>query len=560
MPQKRVVILGIDGLEPKIVNSLLEAKKLPYLAQLPYYSQLQTTIPPQSPAAWASFITGVSPKKHQLFDFVKRKPQDYQPYLAYSMEAQEPAIQAKPFWQANQKLPIKILFLPDTYPASQLNGQMISGMGTPDILGTEGSFCLYSTQQLKKKFKRGSFILIKKTQLTKTVIKGPQYQAIQEIKTSSIPLIIKPKKDSLEFEIQGQKISLKKGQFSPWVRLSFKIGLLRKVSALAKFYLCSVQPEINLYLSPLNIDPQNPFYQIAFPKNYSQKLAQKYGNFSTLGLPHDTWALQEGILNQAAFLQQTNDLLQERKKIILGELANFPTGLFVSYLGTVDSIQHMFWDQQKIINDYYQKMDEIVGQAQELLTENDSLFILSDHGFGPFDYEVHLNAWLRDNGYLSLKKGKTGMKLLENINWLKTKAYALGFNSLYLNLKGREGQGIITNKEKPELIKVINRKLKALRNPVNKQKIIKNTYPGKEPDLIIGYYRGYRASWETAVGATPKAIFKKRTEKWQGDHLFDASEVPGVLFTNQKLRLKKPEITDAVPLALKELGIRFPYQ
>lgn len=558
MPQKRVVILGIDGLEPKIVNSLLKAKKIPHLAQFPYYSQLQTTIPPQSPVAWASFITSVNPEKHQLFDFVKRNPENYQPYLAYSMEAKEPAIQAKPFWQVSEELPTKVLFLPDTYPASQLNGQMISGMGTPDILGTDGNFYLYSTQKLNKKFKRGSFVSIKKARRIETLISGPKYQAIQEIKTSSIPLVIKPKKDSLELEIQGQKIPLKKNQFSPWIRLSFKIDLFRKVSVLAKFYLRSLQPEINLYLSPLNIDPQKPFYSISFPKNFSQKLTQKYGNFSTLGLPHDTWALQEGIFNQAAFLQQTDDLLEKRKKIILGELADFPTGLFVAYLGTIDSIQHMFWSQQKIINDYYRKMDEVVGQVMKLLDENDSLFILSDHGFGPFNYEVHLNTWLRDNGYLSLKKGKIGKELLKNIDWTKTKAYALGFNSLYLNLKGREGQGIVTKREKPRLIKEISQKLRNLKNPTNNQRVIKNIYPRKEPDLIIGYYQNHRASWETAVGATPKKVFKKRTEKWKGDHLFDASEVPGVFFANQKLRLRKPAITDVIPLALKEFGIRFP--
>lgn len=560
MPQKRVVILGIDGLEPKIINSLLKTKNLPHLARLPYYSQLQTTIPPQSPVAWASFIAGVSPEKHKLFDFVKRNPKNYQPYLAYSMEAKEPAIQAKPFWQPSQKLPTKVLFLPDTYPANQLNGQMISGMGTPDILGTEGSFCLYTSQTRKKKFKRGRLITVKKNKQIKTIISGPKYQSLQEIKTSSIPFMIEPKKSSLGLKIQGKKISLRKDQFSPWIRISFKIGLLRKVSALAKFYLRSLQPEINLYLSPLNIDPKNPFYPISFPKIYSQELAQKYGDFATLGLPHDTWAFQEGIFNQAAFLQQTNDLLQERKKIILGELADFPTGLFVAYLGTTDSIQHMFWGQQKIINSYYQKMDEVVGQVMKSLDENDSLFILSDHGFGAFNYEIHLNAWLRENGYLSLKKGKTGEELLENIDWAKTKAYALGFNSLYLNLKRRESQGILTNKEKSKLIKEISQRLKALKNPANRQRVIKNIYPGKEPDLIIGYYRGYRASWETAVGATPKNIFKKRTEKWKGDHLFDASEVPGVLFANQKLKLKKPKIIDVIPLALKEFDIRFPYQ
>ncbi len=558
MAKKRVVILGIDGLEPKIVNSLIKAKKLPHLTQLGYYSKLQSTIPPQSPVAWASFITGVNPEKHHLFDFVKRQSKNYQPYLAYSMEAKEPAIQAKPFWQASQKLATKVLFLPDTYPTSQLNGQMLSGMGTPDLSGTEGSFCLYTSQKSRKKLKRGNAIFIEKKKIIQTTIQGPRYQSLQETKISSLPLIIKTKRNSLEIEIQGEKISLKVGQFSPWLRLAFKIGFLKKVFGLAKFYLHSLQPEIKLYLSPINLDPQNPLYAISFPKDYSRRIARKYGDFSTLGLPHDTWAFQEGIFNQTTFLQQADDLLQERKKIILGELANFPTGLFVAYLGTTDAIQHMCWGQKKIINNYYQKMDVVVGQIKKLIKQDDLFLVLSDHGFGAFNYEIHLNAWLRDQGYLSLKKGRIGSEILENIDWSKTKVYALGFNSLYLNLKGREGQGIVPQTEKPKLIEAISRELKKLKNPQNKQKVIKNLYPGKEPDLIIGYYQGYRASWETAVGATPKDVFKKRTEKWQGDHLFDVTEVPGVFFANRKIKLKKLMITDVIPLALRELGIRFP--
>lgn len=560
MLQKKVVVLGIDGLEPKIINRLLKTKKLPHLSKFAYFSQLETTIPPQSPVAWASFITGVSPEKHRLFDFVKRKPENYQLYIAYSMDSQEPAMQAKPFWQASKKIPMKILFLPDTYPTKQFNGQMISGMGTPDILGTEGSFCLYSSQKLRKKLKRGNFIHIKKNKEIETMIKGPKYQSIQSIKTSSLPFEIKIKKKSIELKIKDKKINLQVGQFSPWLKLKFKIGFLKKVSVLAKFYLASIQPEINLYLSPLNIDPQNPLYQISSPQDYSQKLVQKYGNFATLGLPHDTWAFQENILNQKAFLKQTDDLLQERKKIILGELTNFSNGLFVAYLGTTDAIQHMFWGKEKIINQYYQKMDQFVGEVMKKIDKNNPFFILSDHGFGSFNWEVHLNTWLKNEGYLTLKKGQTGQELLKNIDWSKTKAYALGFNSLYLNLKGREGQGIVNQKEKPALIKKISHQLKNLRHPQNKQKVIKNVYPGQEPDLIIGYYRGYRASWETAVGATPQKIFKKRTEKWQGDHLFDVTEVPGVFFANQKLKPKKPKITEVISLVLKEFKVSFPHQ
>lgn len=556
MSRKRVIVLGIDGLEPKIIDRLLKNKKLPSLAQLSYW-QLQTTIPPQSPVAWASFITGKPPEKHKLFDFVKRNPKNYQPFIAYSPSTQTSILQTKPFWQANSKLPIKILFLPVTYPASQLNGQMITGMGTPDLVGTEGNFQFFSTQERKKDLKRGQFRLIRKNKQIATLIKGPKYQSTQEVKESQIPLLIKPKKDRVELEFQSQKVNLKVNQFSSWVRMKFKVGLWKSIWGIAKFYLQSVQPEINLYLSPINIDPQNPFYPISFPKDYSSRLVKQYGNFATLGMPHDSWAFQAGIFNQKSFLHQVDSLLEERGKIILNELNNFPSGLFVAYLGTLDTVQHMFWGNERIIKNYYQKVDEFVEQIMRQMRKKDVFFILSDHGFGPFNYEIHLNAWLRENGYLKIKQGKTGGELLENIDWPQTKAYALGFNSLYLNLKGREKEGSVSLNQRRKLAEEIKKKLKKLKNPINNETIIKEIHLSEEPDLIIGYYRGYRGSWDTAVGITPVKIIKKRTEKWQGDHLFDASEVPGVFFANQKLPIKKPVITDIISLALKQFNLKF---
>ena len=79
------------------------------------------------------------------------------------------------------------------------------------------------------------------------------------------------------------------------------------------------------------------------------------------------------------------------------------------------------------------------------------------------------------------------------------------------------------------------------------------------PDLVVGYFTGARASWDTAVGATPKEVVNKRESKWSGEHLFDASEVPGVLFINKKISLKTiPSIVDIFPTILKIFTISPP--
>ncbi|GAG07338.1 unnamed protein product, partial [marine sediment metagenome] len=217
---------------------------------------------------------------------------------------------------------------------------------------------------------------------------------------------------------------------------------------------------------------------------------------------------------------------------------------------------------KNIIPLYYQKMDEVIGKVIRLTNKNTPLLVLSDHGFGPFDWEINLNTWLKQNGFLYLKSGSTSPELYENVDWSKTTAFAAGFNSVYLNAKGRENQGIVEQKNREKVIKKIKAGLKNLKNTFNKKSVIKNVYSRKDlnipenidaPDLIVGYYQGFRSSWETAVGAAPEKTIKKRTAKWSGDHLFDASEVPGVIFSNKKLELKNPFIGDIMPFVLKKL-------
>ncbi|MFH1602146.1 MAG: alkaline phosphatase family protein [Candidatus Shapirobacteria bacterium] len=360
MAVQKVLVLCIDGLEPKIINRLLSQNKLPNFKKLKYYSSLRTTIPPQSPTAWASFITGLSAQEHQLVDFVKRKPKNYGLYLAHSPRDKNLPFQGKPFWEKKKDIKTKVLFLPDTFPAPQnTKTQIISGLGTPDILGTEGSFTLFSQKKSEVELNRGQKIILSQSKKINTFLPGPDFQILTGTKKSNLPLLLEINKNNLKIKLSNQKIILKEKEFSPWIRLSFQKGF-KRVWAIAKFYLVSLKP-LKLYLSPLQIDPLKPLYLISSPFSFSKNLASKYGSFATLGLPHDAWAYDQNIFSQKAFLSQVNDLFLEREKIILGELKDFSADLFVAYLGTIDTIQHMFWGNREIINHYYQKIDELLG-------------------------------------------------------------------------------------------------------------------------------------------------------------------------------------------------------
>jgi predicted AlkP superfamily phosphohydrolase/phosphomutase len=293
-----------------------------------------------------------------------------------------------------------------------------------------------------------------------------------------------------------------------------------------------------------------------------------------LGLPHDTWALEKNIFDEVAFLKQAEDIQNERKKIILGELKKFKYGLFFGYFGVTDTIQHMYWrflddstsKYRNTILSYYQKVDEVVGEAIKTLRDRDVLIVLSDHGFAGYDYEVNINTWLKDNGYLILKDDdEVGKPLLENVDWAKTRAYSMGYNGNFINLKGREGEGIVSKKEVKNLEKELANKLLEMTNPYTGQKIMKKISTRKDlgipeentsaPDLFLGYYKGTRSSWDMAVGAAPKDIIVKRQSKWSGDHLFDPTEIPGVLFTNKKIKEESPNIVDVIPTVIRILGL-----
>jgi predicted AlkP superfamily phosphohydrolase/phosphomutase len=194
---------------------------------------------------------------------------------------------------------------------------------------------------------------------------------------------------------------------------------------------------------------------------------------------------------------------------------------------------------------------------------------LSDHGFTNFRRAVNLNRWLLENGYLYLKadKNESG-EFFNDVDWLRTKAYALGFGGIYLNKKGREGSGIVNESETERLKREIVAGLKELRDPDTSDTVIKEVYDADKiysgpyvkdaPDLFVGFNSGYRASWQNALGGVPVRLIEDNKKKWSGDHLLDPSLVPGVIFINRNKELKNPSVLDIAPTILALFNIARP--
>lgn len=358
------------------------------------------------------------------------------------------------------------------------------------------------------------------------------------------------------------------------------------MSAVGRFYLTSVAPELGLYGSPLNFDPENPPYPISYPERYSRDLARAIGTYHTQGMPEDTWALNEGRLDDDAFLQQCEQIHHEREAMLWHELERYHGGVFVTVFDTVDRIQHMFWRAidtthplytpelgqryGQIIEQWYQRMDSIVGQVLDKIDRDTTLIVLSDHGFASFRRAVHLNSWLREQGLLTLQDNRSeGRGYGQDIDWSRTQAYALGIGGIYLNQRGREPQGIVEPGEAAQrLLRDLSTRLLAFQDektgqPVIRRVLDRNTiYHGVEaehaPDVFLGFHDGYRASWQTAVGGVPRALIEDNTKKWSGDHIVDPDLVPGVLLVNRPLSLRNPSLEDIAPTILKQLGTQIP--
>jgi len=598
--RKRVIILAIDAMDPKITEQLIQVGKLPnlsYLKTAGTYSHLKTTIPAESVVAWSSFITGLNPGSHGIFDFIMRTPQNYQPYLSLNETSSakgkmriQTRRKGEPFWNilSRRKVPCFIYFCPNTFPPDAVFGKMISGMGVTDITGTMGTYSFYTSKELSEedRHNRGKIIHTEpKGNIIDTEIYGPKISTGALVKEGSVSLRITllPETKRITLRWQGNQFDLEEGSWSDWQKLSFKVGPLRKIYGIMRFYLKSIKPDFQLYVSPINFDPQRPLFPISYPHNTSRKLAKKVGLYYTQGMPHDTWALTENKIDEKAFLEQVDEVLNERKKILKEELKEYKSGLFFFYFDTLDTVQHMFWrfldtqhplyERNSLYQDtvfkYYEKIDQIIGEALKNTDKDTTLIVLSDHGFSSFRRAVHLNHWLLENGYLFLKKGITeGRDFFEGVDWSKTKAYALGFGGIYLNRIGREYYGIVGESEANDLKKEIKERLGKFQDPKTSGIVVKNIYAQEDvfkgpyindsPDLFVGFNEGYRASWQTALGGVPNLLIEDNNRKWSGDHLIDSNLVPGVIFMNKKMDLNNPSIIDIAPTILYLFDILAP--
>ncbi len=613
---KKVLCLGLDGMDPELLGQYMAEGIMPHFSRLVKSGDFKvcgTSIPPQSPVAWSNFTTGQDSGGHGIFDFIHRDPDTLIPMLSISKASPpdkflrfgdwkiprsggEVALlrRGRAFWEylADVGVDTTVFKMPANFPPVDCRVRSISGMGTPDILGTYGIFSYYTTDPPEDTDIGGGRIVPVSLQANRFTadILGPAnlFREGNPESAATFETTIDPENAVALFNVGDSSFILKEGEWSDWIELEFSlIPHLKSVTGICRFYLMEVRPAFRLYVSPVQIDPSNPEMPICTPSGYSRELVEKVGPFYTQGLPDDTKALDEGVFGDADYVSQADLVLEERMEQYHYELERFRSldrGFLFFYFNSLDQNCHMFWRNMDPesplhedaggkfwdrIRDMYIAMDTVLEEALDAVDDHTVLFVVSDHGFAPYHRSFHVNTWLLDNGYLYLGRGqrREDVTFLDGVDWRSTRAYALGINGLYLNMRGRETRGSVNRgTEREKLLEKLVEELESVVDPHTGEKSIKHAYRADRvytgpyatdgPDIVLGYSRGYRGSNESALGKISDSVFSDNVNKWSGDHCMAADEVPGVLLCNRKIKKEEPSLLDMAPTFLSLFNLK----
>jgi predicted AlkP superfamily phosphohydrolase/phosphomutase len=522
-----------------------------------------------------------------------------------------------------------VLTVPVTFPPEHVpNGELLAGLPLPDIRGTMGTFSYYATDL--SRYEEGSTEmggilkrLVVENDVARTELIGPPNpvvrQKIRAIRSKGpklsdadraavaelqaeedvrVPFTIQWNRPArtATVDIAGKSIALEPGKMSRWIDLDFKINLLVRLHGMAQMLLLRADDELQLYISPVNWKPDNPPMPISSPESFAADLFDRLGYYRTLGWAEATWPLNEGRMDEKTFMDDLVKAFDDRAQVILSRLNSPDWDLLVGVIESTDRVQHMMWrfmdpkhpmydaslaaEYGDAIASVYRRADSLVGEILEHLEPDTPVLIVSDHGFHSWRKAVNLNTWLVQNGYMVIQGQQPGEKKLEdlfgggefweNVDWSRTRAYAMGLGQIYFNLRGRESQGIVSpGAEAKQLADELAAKLLTMKDPEDGSLIVRSVYKRDDiysgeflhnaAELQVGMEEGYRVSWQTTLGGSPQGIVYPNMKKWSGDHGgYDYQTTAGVLISSRRINGNTPSIMDIAPTVLKYFGLPIP--
>jgi predicted AlkP superfamily phosphohydrolase/phosphomutase len=584
-----VIVLGIDGMDPGFLEAhWADLPNLDRLRRDGEFQRLATTMPPQSPVAWSTFITGTDPTQHGIYDFVSRNPHTLLPFSSlgetepargisigsYRIPLGSPKVhtfrRGAAFWETLKRrgIPVTLVKVPMDYPPEDDAAAALSGLGVPDMQGTFGTFTFFTDDSSfigATRAVSGGRMVPVRVENGRAVLRvpGPANPFRSDARETAVEMSvdIDPAQPVARFTLasiaspaaNATAFILRQGEWSDWVQAEFPlIAGLPSARGMFRVYAQHLVGGFRVYVSPVNIDPSSPEAKISAPNNYSASLAGKAGLYYTQGIPEDTAALRQHVFSRAEYLAQSRMASREQLALLKQSVTDFRGGFLFFHFFGVDQDSHMLWRKfDADLLETYRMVDEAIGWVRGH-SGNATLVVMSDHGFSTFTRAVNLNTWLLSQGYLKLRRPVTedAHDVSANADWSRTQAYAMGLNSLYLT-SGTNRNAILTE---------IAAKLKAFRDPDTGAPVVTSVWQPHSrsayaPDLIAGYAPGYRCAWDAALGGISRAIVEDNQDEWIGDHCIDPQFVPGVLLVNRKSGLANPGLQDLPAWILARFGV-----
>ena len=650
--KQKLVILGFDGMDPRLVQKWMDEGRLPNIRKLASRGSgvrpLGTTHSPESPTAWASFATGVNAGKHNIYDFLIRDTGTYLPdlgmvhfepphfvlnYFPISKPVVESIRGGTSFWVTAGRAGVRssMLTVPVTFPPEEVpNGELLSGLPLPDIRRTMGTFYYFGTDLSRYEEGNTEFGGILKRlvfdgDVAQTELVGPPNpivkQQLREARAKTpaarmtdldkmriaelesredvrLPVTIHWNKAgrSATIDIGDNSIHLDEHQWSKWINLDFSINMLLRVHGMAQMYLIGAGPELQLYISPVNWKPDDPPAPMSSPKSLSADLYERLGPYRTLGWAEATWPLNEDRIDEKTFMDDLYRAFDDRAQVILQRIDAKQWDLVVGVIESTDRVQHMMWrlidpshpmydkalaaKYGDAIERVYRRCDDFIGEVMSRIDPATPILIVSDHGFHSFRQSVNLNTWLVQEGFMAIQGQQPGEKKLqdlfggsgtfwENVDWSRTKAYAMGLGQIYVNLKGREGHGIVSSEDSKNVQDALAARLLTMTDPKTGAKIVDAVYKRDDiyrgdfvknaSELQVGLADGYRVSWQSTLGGSPPGLVYPNMKKWSGDHgSYDYKQTSGTLISSRPVDAGGVDIMDIAPTVLKYFGVPIP--
>lgn len=621
----RVIVLGIDGMDYGLVKQMIEADELPNLAAIARegtFMPLQTAMPPLSPVAWSNFMTGQNPGGHGVFDFLRRDPAKVGrnflpedavtaievdenahswpiPLTDYVLPPTQKQVQLRSgptLWQMLEDRGIQTVVykIPANFPVSPSKDWTLSGMGTPDVEGTYGTFTYLTSRSRdwqrhisggrveRVRLENGAAQLIGDDGRTnKPLLYGPTNPFRLDHSHATVPfdVYVDSQEHTAAIIVQDKPVILAEGEWSDWVRIDFTLlPGVKALNGICRFYLQEAGNDLRLFITSIHMAPGTEGLATG---GFDKLLEQRLGLYATKGMAEPTKALMAGVLSEDEYLTMSRSIKDETVAALQHLLEVRTRGLIFVYFSGTDLDAHVFWKHtdahhpahdpvraetyHNTIRDLYAEMDRIVGQVRSKLAPGDMLYVISDHGFTSLQRQFNLTTWLAREGYLAYQSPTDRAKstMFSGVDWSQSRAYGLGFNGLYVNLKGREASGIVGSQEYETLVEELRRKLLGLRDrgkPVfaaiyRPHELYTGSKITGAPDLILGYAVPYGPADETVVGTPSALVLTDRMEGFTGHHSVDWPLVPGVLFSTRKLPATQGRIEDAAVTILREFGV-----